>query len=308
MGRARVQVLLAAVLFGTTGTAQALGPADVPPSAVGAARIAVGGSLLAALALAGGGFRGHWPLRLVLPAGLAVAAYQVAFFEAVARTGVGVGAVVAIGSGPVLAGLLERLLDGVWPGRAWALATALATAGVSVLTLASTGDAALSAFGLGLALASGASYASYTVLAKRLLRLGHGPVAVMGASFGTGAILLAPVLVLAGTAWLRSPGGLALAAYLGIVPTALAYVLFARGLRRLAAAEVTTIVLAEPLTAAALGTFLLGERVGPTGTAGAALVLAGLAVLARPRKARTSRDHREGEGEASLARTGAENA
>lgn len=284
MGRARAQVLLAAVLFGTTGTAQALGPADAPPSAVGAARIAVGGSLLAALALAGGGLRGRWPAGLVLLCGGAVALYQVAFFEAVARTGVGVGAVVAIGSGPVLAGLLERLLDGAWPGRAWALATALATAGVSVLTLASAGDTSLSAAGIALALASGAGYATYTVVGKRLLGLGHGPVAVMGASFGTGAILLLPVLVLSGSAWLRTPDGLLLAAYLGVVPTALAYVLFARGLQRLAAAEVTTIVLAEPLTAAALGALLLGERVGPAGAAGAVLVLAGLAVLARPRR------------------------
>ena len=48
---ARTQVLTAAVLFGTTGTAQALGP-DIEPLAVGTARIVVGAALLAIVAAA----------------------------------------------------------------------------------------------------------------------------------------------------------------------------------------------------------------------------------------------------------------
>ena len=280
---ARTQVLIAAILFGTTGTAQALGPDGSTPMTVGASRILIGGSLLAAMALASGGFRGRWPLGQVLLAGAGVAVYQLAFFQAVADTGVAVGAIVAIGSGPVFAGILERVLDGAWPGRTWLVATALATTGVAVLSLASATDASLSAAGIGLALVSGLGYATYTIVAKRLLRLGHTPVAVMGASFGLGAVLLLPVLLLGDTAWLHTPDGLALALYLGIVPTALAYSLFARGLRSLDASEVTTLVLAEPLTATVLGVVVLDERVGTGGLLGAVLILAGLAVLALPR-------------------------
>jgi DME family drug/metabolite transporter len=280
---ARTQVLIAAILFGTTGTAQALGPDGSTPMTVGASRILVGGGILAALALASGGFRGRWPIGQVLLAGAGVAVYQLAFFQAVADTGVAVGAIVAIGSGPVFAGILERVLDGVWPGRTWLIATALATSGVAVLSLASASDASLSATGIGLALVSGLGYATYTIVAKRLLRLGHTPVAVMGASFGLGAVLLLPVLLLGDTAWLHTPDGIALALYLGIVPTALAYSLFARGLRSLDASEVTTLVLAEPLTATVLGVVVLDERVGTGGLLGAALILAGLAVLALPR-------------------------
>ena len=280
---ARTQVLIAAILFGTTGTAQALGPDGSTPMTVGASRILIGGSILAAMALASGGFRGRWPLGQVLLAGAGVAVYQLAFFQAVADTGVAVGAIVAIGSGPVFAGILERVLDGAWPGRTWLVATALATTGVAVLSLASATDASLSAAGIGLALVSGLGYATYTIVAKRLLRLGHTPVAVMGASFGLGAVLLLPVLLLGDTAWLHTPDGLALALYLGIVPTALAYSLFARGLRSLDASEVTTLVLAEPLTATVLGVVVLDERVGAGGVLGAVLILAGLAVLALPR-------------------------
>lgn len=280
---ARVQVLIAAILFGTTGTAQALGPSASTPLTVGASRILVGGTILAAVAVAAGGLRGRWPVRQVVLAGAGVAAYQLAFFQAVADTGVAIAAIVAIGSGPIFAGLLERILDGAWPGARWLAATLLATAGVVVLTLASAGDTSLSVAGIGLALLSGAGYATYTIVAKRLLRLGHEPVAVMGVSFGLGAVLLLPVLALGDTAWLATPEGLALAFYLGIIPTALSYALFARGLRRLDASEVTTLVLAEPLTATVLGVLALGERVGVAGAIGGALVLAGLAVLALPR-------------------------
>jgi DME family drug/metabolite transporter len=285
---ARVLVLLAAVLFGTTGTAQALGPDSSTPLTVGAGRIVVGGALLGVLVLAGNSFRRHWPLRLVVLSGIGVAVYQLAFFRAVAETGVAVGAIVAIGSGPVFAGLLERLVDGRWPDRRWLAATVLATTGVGVLTLASASEASLSLTGIALALVSGAGYATYTIVAKRLLRLGHEPIPVMGVSFGLGAVLLLPVLVLGDTAWLRTGDGLALVLYLGIVPTALAYVLFARGLRQLDASEVTTLVLAEPLTATLLGAIVLDERVGAAGAVGACLVLAGLVVLAAPGRARRS--------------------
>ena len=64
-----------------------------------------------------------------------------------------------------------------------------------------------------------------------------------------------------------------------IVPTALAYLLYARGLRLVSAAETATIGLVEPLTAAALGVTVLHERLRPATLAGAGLIVAGLLVL-----------------------------
>ena len=46
----RAQVLLAALCFGTTGTAQALGPGGASPLTVGAVRVAVGAALLLVVA------------------------------------------------------------------------------------------------------------------------------------------------------------------------------------------------------------------------------------------------------------------
>jgi DME family drug/metabolite transporter len=273
----RVLVLLSALCFGTTGTAQALGPDGTEPVVVGAARVAVGGALLAALAWRGGG---DWPRLPVLLGALGVAGYQLTFFAAVDQTGVAVGTVVALGSGPVFAGLLAR--ERVT--ARWAAATGLAVLGVAVLVAAGTA-AEIDPGGVALALGAGLSYATYTVGAKRLLAA-HRPEAVMARLFGIGALLLAPVLVVKGLGDVGSPGGIALAVYLGAVPTALAYVLFARGLRHLPAGEVATLTLAEPVTATALGIAVLGERPGAVAVLGVLLVLAGLAVLAAPRRRR----------------------
>jgi DME family drug/metabolite transporter len=81
--------------------------------------------------------------------------------------------------------------------------------------------------------------------------------------------------------------GAALALFLGIVPTAVAYLLFARGLNRLTAAETATLTLAEPLTAALLGVLVLAEHLTVPATLGAALILAGLVVLGAAPPTRT---------------------
>ncbi len=289
----RLCVLVAAVCFGTTGTAQALGPDDARAAAVGSGRIAVGGGLLVALALlarrrtSASGRPAVAPARprigvLVLLGGC-VALYQLCFFAAVHRTGVAIGTVVALGSGPAFAGALGWLVARERPGPRWAVATTLAAVGVTML-VAGGSAASIDALGVGLALGPGLGYAAYTVMSKVLLRAGHAPQTVMAYAFGTGGLLLLPVLVLTAGPWLLTAGGLAMIAFLAVVPTALAYVLFARGLQQLTAGETATLTLAEPLTAAALGAIVLGERPGAIAVAGGAVVLAGLLALTGGRR------------------------
>ena len=280
---ARLQVLLAAICFGTTGTAQAIGPGG-SPVAVGAARIVFGGLLLVLVARV---------LRVRLPTdrrrgsigmACAVAVYQLSFFAAIRLTGVAVGTVVAIGTGPAAAGVLGRLVNGERLSARWAQATALAAVGV--LLLAGDGGASVDPTGVALAVTSGVGYATYTVLSKRMLDAGEAPEGVMAAGFGGAGLLLLPALLVAGPGFLATPGGLAMAVYLAAVPTALAYVLFSRGLRHLSSGETATIVLAEPLTAALLGVVALGEQPSAVAGVGALLVLAGLLVLAAPARRR----------------------
>jgi drug/metabolite transporter, DME family len=283
---ARAQVLLAAICFGTTGTAQAVGPGG-SPVAVGAARIVLGGLLLVLVAR---GLRVRMPRigAALIGMATAVAVYQLSFFAAVKLTGVAVGTVVAIGSGPAAAGALGLLVNGERLSARWAQATILAAIGV--LLLAGDGGASVDLTGVALAVTSGVGYATYTVLSKRMLDAGEAPEGVMAAGFGGAAVLLLPALVVAGPGFLGTPGGLAMAAYLAAVPTALAYVLFSHGLRHMSSGETATLVLAEPLTAAVLGVVALGEHPSPTAGIGALLVLAGLLVLAAPggRRLRTA--------------------
>jgi DME family drug/metabolite transporter len=277
---ARAQVLLAALCFATTGTAQALGPDGTDPVGVGATRILVGGALLALVAFArrrGGGVR--WERRAVGAAVAGVAVYQLAFFAAVADTGVAVGTIVALGSAPTLAGLFEWIVAGRRPSPRWAAATALACAGVTLLALAGA-DADVSPSGVALAVTAGGAYAVYTLAAKRLLAAGHAPEAVMAAAFGLGAIVLMPALIATTPTWLAHTDGIALALFLGIIPTALAYLLFAHALKHLTASETATLTLAEPLTAAILGAAVLAEHLTAPALAGAALVLSALVALA----------------------------
>lgn len=275
-----LQVVLAAVLFGTTGTSQALGPDTTTPVGVGAMRLVVGGAgLLLVLPLLGLALRDAtrlWRTPRGLLAGACTAAYQLCFFAAVAQTGVAVGTLVTIGSGPVFAGLLAWLTLRERPSGSWFAATGLCIAGLALLSLDALSGADTDPVGVLLALGSGVGYAAYTVISRSLMTDGVASEVVMAAAFGLGGILLLPFLAFQPVAWVATPGGIALALYLGLGTTTLAYVLFGRGLSVLPAAPVTTLVLAEPLVATVLGVAVLGERLPPAGVAGAALILAGL--------------------------------
>jgi len=98
----------------------------------------------------------------------------------------------------------------------------------------------------------------------------------MGVLFGGAAIVLAPVLAATSPGWVLSGRGLAVTAYLGLVTTAAAYLLYGRGLRTVTAPVAVTLGLAEPVVAAVLGVLVPGERL--TGPALAGLVLVGVAI------------------------------
>ena len=260
--------IAAAVLWGTTGTAQALAPVGTDSLAIGAVRLAIGGAALLVLALGRGSLcRGQpWPKAATLLAAISMAAYQPFFFGGVARTGVAVGTVVAIGSGPVWAGLLGGLVRGERPSRRWLGATTLAILGCALL-VAVGGEINVDAVGVGLALAAGLAYAAYAVASKGTLDL-LSPDAATAVIFILGALFLSPLLFTADLTWLAQPRGLAVALHLGLIATALAYACFARGLRAAPVASTVTLTLAEPLTAALLGIFLLGEQLTLPAAAG----------------------------------------
>ncbi|WP_433419134.1 DMT family transporter [Microtetraspora malaysiensis] len=285
-------VVAAAVLWGTAGTVGALAPAG--SISLAAARLVIGGAVLAAVAAraaraaagratsrAPGKTTRRVPGALLAAGGLAVAAYQLCFFAAVARTGVAIGTVVAIGSGPVFTGLLSWLLDRNRPSRRWAVATAAAIAGCAVLVTGG-GAGGADAGGIALALLGGLLYAFYAVTAARAIGAGMGSDTVMGVLFGAAGLIMLPVLAGSGPGWLAEPRGLLAALYLGVATTALAYVLYGRGLRTTPVATAATLALAEPAVAAILGLVVLHEHLSAISWGGLALLAASLVVVALP--------------------------
>ena len=325
-----VFVLLAAICFGTTGTAQAFGPDGVSALSVGATRIAIGGGALALIAwlarakLSSAGetspaFAGKTraragdpssartgsipitpeaavatvatpgrvaaPIWLVVALGAAgVVAYQPAFFLGASLNGVAVGTIVALGSAPIITGALEWAVTRVFPGMIWLAATLIASVGVVLLTGVGGADA-VSAEGLAASLGAGASYAVYGLASKRLLVRGWTPTAAMGSVFGWAAAASVPLMLVTDLGWLATLDGLAMALWLGLAATTVGYLLYARGLIGLSASTVSTLTLAEPLTATLLGILLLGERLPGTAVIGIIVLAMGLVLLVLPRRA-----------------------
>lgn len=273
-------VLVAAICWGTTGTAQAFAPMGATPLAVGAVRLAIGGAVLLLWAVLRRSFQSArpWPIASTVMAAVCMAAYQIFFFAGVARTGVAIGTVVGIGSGPVIAGLITWIFKRENPGLAWGVATALATTGCVLLGLRG-GSVTVDPLGIALAIGAGTVYSIYVFASKELVDA-QRPEAAMAVVFGLGALFLSPLFFTQDFAWLAEPRGMAVAFHLGVITVAVAYALFAHGLTTTPVASAVTLTLGEPLTATLLGVVVLRESLNWVAATGIALLLIGLVVLA----------------------------
>lgn len=281
-------VLLAAALFGTTGTAVQRGPDSATTLGVGAARLLLGGATLAFVARRSRpATPRHWRthVRSSLFGGAMVAVYQLSFFHATRHAGVALATVCTIASGPVFAGVLEWLRFRHVPSRHWLAGTAICIVGVALLGLAGRAGGDVEAIGVATALLAGFGYASYASAAKHQMDAGLDPAGSMAALFCIGGLLTAPLLVVEPMGWLRTGGGIVMILHLGVITVGVAYTAYGRGLARLATPTVVTLTLLEPITAAVLSVVVLDERLRAAGWLGVALVLAGLVVTSRTRSA-----------------------
>jgi DME family drug/metabolite transporter len=294
-----VLIGLASMSWGTTGATMILlgRHTAIGPLEVGWARLAVAAPCLMLATVAGKRLarlrptsaarragESAWaaralPLHALL--GLAMASYQVCYFWAVTLTGVAVAALIAICSAPLLIALLALALLGERPTRTVGLSLWMAVIGTALLVVGPRGLGETSGhWGLGalLALGAGLSYAVYAVAAKHVLQT-TAPLPVATTTFTLAALFLAPVALAhhAPLGVLRA--GWPLLLYLGVVPTAVAYVLFTVGLRRVPATAAGIVSLLEPLTATLLGVLAFHEALGAMGFVGAGLLLASLVLL-----------------------------
>ncbi|EYD76904.1 Permease of the drug/metabolite transporter (DMT) superfamily [Rubellimicrobium mesophilum DSM 19309] len=273
-------ILMAALLWGTTGTVQTFLPEDRDPLAVGALRLLVGASTLLLIALARPESRrafARLPWGGILLAGLAIGGYNLLFFRAVTETGVGIGTAIAIGSAPLWATAFEVIVNRERPAGLRLLGQGVAILGVGFLALAGGGQAG-SLLGVALAAGAAACYATYSMVTSQV---GHRapPATTAAATFGVAALMTSPVLAVAPLGWMASPQGWMWIGFLGVGVTGLSYALYTWGLTRVAASTAVTLALAEPVTAWLLASAVVGETVTGQKVLGALLVLAGLALI-----------------------------
>ena len=272
-------MIAAAVLFGTTGTAQAFGPDDASPLSVGSVRQVIGGLVL--LVIVAVWWRRNHGQRLpkwsgkvgwVLLGGVCVMAFQATFFFGTRGNGVAVGTVIALGSSPLFAGLFDGL-RGSRPSRRWLAATSLAVVGILLLSGALGRAVALQPVGVLASVVAGAAYAGYAVAAAEVVQQGVSTLPATAAIVGTSGLIGAAVLPCTDNSWLGEPRGLTVALWLGGVTVVVSYLLMGAALQHLAASTAITLGLAEPLTAAILGVAVLGETLAPLQVVGVLLVL-----------------------------------
>jgi DME family drug/metabolite transporter len=278
---------MSGVLWGTGGLLGTLlrRTTDLGPTAVATYRLLIGGGLLVAVILLTGQplprTRSAW-IRITALS-LLSAVYQVCYFQAVALTSVSLATLVTIGMSPVLVLAGERLLRRHRGDRGMLGVICLAIAGLGLLVGLPAGQrtsgAALASAGL--ALLSAAGFAAVTLLGARPVPGLESRVAV-GLSFTAGGLVLVPfATATTGLAFTPDVPAVALLAALGVGPTAVAYTLYFRGLRTASASTAAMLALLEPLTGALLAAVVLGDRLGPAGTAGAGLLAAAVVIAAR---------------------------
>ncbi|WP_373764922.1 DMT family transporter [Delftia acidovorans] len=290
-------VSVAAVLWGTTGTAQSLGAGGLSPFWVGAAQLAVSSLFLGALLavshwrLRGRAGQGVAPVQPLLPnpvhlglrpawfllASMGIGGYSIFFYEGVTLTGVAVGTAVAIGSGPIWAGLMQALVLRAPLSALWWAGTLVSVAGGAAMVMA-RGGATLSWSGLALCLLAGLSYAGYALINKRLVT--HMSPRVVNFYVFTGAACMAvPIALVQSGLPQWSLAAVLVVVYLGVVVSGLAHMLFSIGLRSISGPTGVTLSLIEPVAAFVLAVWVVGERQPLQSWLGLLAVLAGLMLV-----------------------------
>jgi DME family drug/metabolite transporter len=279
-------VVLASVLWGTTGTAASFAQ-DVSPIAIGAFATGVGGLLL--VIYSRHSLRSNInvlmdnPLLLLLGS-CAVALYPLAFYTAMDWSGVAVGTVISIASAPIFTVLLERLFSNKLISMSWMASFSLGAVGISCLVMENPhqGNMTISEkyyfLGVLVGLFAGLTYAIYSWVAKELIDKGAHSQSCMASMFGLASAALVPSLYFTSENLFQNVEYIGIALYMAVLPMFLGYLLFGLGLRFIEASRATLITLLEPVVATLLAVWIVGEKLTGLGCVGMLLIVACLAL------------------------------
>ncbi len=292
-------MVLAAVMWGTTGVSSALlNRVEVtPPLWIGFLRLGLASPFLLGLTWL---FTRRNPFRLTrrewqyyTMMGLAMALYQVTYFLAIPLASVTLVVVVALCSSPLIVAFISIPVFKERLTRRLVTALALSLTGTALLAFGGgqPGEAIKPEYLLGalLALVTGFGYSLFLVCSKLASRLetvhggtARGSIQPIAVAFTIGALVLLGIAMLTGSVRLEmQPGVWAIAAYLGWIPTGVAYIVFLKGISRTSATAAAIMTLLEPSVAALLAWALLGEQLSLASLVGSILLLGSVFLLNR---------------------------
>ncbi len=285
-------VAVSASLWATVGVATQLVPQSrLPgPELLGLSRTAIAGPVLLGLAWASrqmalARMRLICPRTLLVFAGCSVV-FQIGLFRSFAELGVTLTVFLTVCLPPVLA----ALADLVWLRRPMSPATAsallLAIGGLFALGVGPDGigfHVSGNLAGLSLSVLASVAFVGMSFAARRLSAVSD-PLLVSGLGLALSGLIFLPFIALSGDIpafdTLAGHDVLLLLSYLGLVPTALAYFCFCKGMSGCQSALSGLIALMiEPMVATLLAILLLNETPSPSDLAGCLLLMAAVALL-----------------------------
>ena len=277
--RTAVAVLAGAgLLWGTSVPLTKLALEWLPPAWLTVARVG-----LAAAVLRGGAgsrVRGAWSPAVLAWGAVGYGGSILVQNVGITRTSVSHAALL-VGATPVLvAGVAAVHHRRAAPPVAW---TGFGVSFAGVALVAAGGGDGATLTGDALVLASLAFSAAFTVAQARLLR-GRDPVAVTAVQFVGAALMALPVAAVAEGPPVAPAGMGTVAATAGlmVLGTLAPSILFAYGQARVSAEVAGAFVNLEPLVGAAAGALVFGDPFGLALAAGAAAILAGIALSSLP--------------------------
>lgn len=248
----------------------------VTPGFLAFGRVALAAIVLLVLAWRAGSLRtlrGHWGVMLVYAVAEIVIPFSlIAFGEQRVSSSL---TAILISTTPLFAALIAvRFNRSERPTPVRVVGLAAGFGGVVALVGIDVAGSGSELIGAAAILVGAVGYAiGATLVRLRLTAL--DPRATMGGSLAIAAVLLAPYAALDPPAAVPGPGAIACIVALGLVCTALAFVVYTILIAEAGTTRATVITYINPLVAVALGVSLLGEQLGLGAIAGLLLILAG---------------------------------
>lgn len=287
-------VMLAAALWATVGVASQLLPheGDLPEEVFGFARTVVAGPALLLAALVAVGFAGFKGIRQsmggFLSFGLSCAIFQIGLFRSFSLLGVTITVFLTVCLPPILAvgwsmwRRTENLSKHVYSAIGMAVVGLIAFSS----TAAASGEVPKILLGLAFSLVASVAFVTMSHAARGLSR-NHPPLLVAGLGLTFAAVFLAPATYLMVPVGLRelttklmNPQYASVLIYLGLVPTALAYVCYCSGMARCRSAVAGLVAsMIEPAVAAGLAFLFLAEVLSPWEVMGCVLLFFAMLTL-----------------------------